>query len=149
MQKELFHHEALQVLDVLVAATVEGPTLATPPATPAISNCYVVGSGPSGAWSGQAQQLGAYTSGGWRFFAPRVGMGVYVASSGSTAVFGGASWEVGTLKGSQLVVDGLKVVDSRGAAISAPTAGSTVDAEARTAIGLILAAIRQHGLIEM
>lgn len=137
------------MLDVLVAATVEGLPLATPPATPAIGTCYMVGSSPSGAWSGHAQQLAAYTSGGWRFIAPRVGMGAYVASSGSTAVFGGVSWEVGTLKGSQLVVEGLKVVGSRGAAIGAPTAGSTVDAEARTAIGQILTAMRQHGLIEM
>ena len=134
---------------MLVAATVEVPPLATPPATPVIGNCYIGGSSPSGAWSGHAQQLAAYTSGGWRFIAPRAGMGVYVASNASTAVFGGASWEVGTLKGSQLVVDGLKVVGSRGAAINTPTAGSTVDAEARTAIGQILAAIRQHGLIEM
>jgi hypothetical protein len=69
--------------------------------------------------------------------------------SRSNAVYHGGSWEVGTLKGSQLVVDGLKVVGARGAAIGAPTAGSTVDAEARTAIGQILSAMRQHGLIEM
>ena len=134
---------------MLVAAAVEVPPLATPPATPVIGTCYIVGSSPSGAWSGHAQQLAAYTSGGWRFIAPRVGMNACVADSGSTAVFGGVSWEVGTLNGSQLVVGGLKVVGARGAAISAPTAGSTVDAEARTAIGQILSAMRQHGLIEM
>lgn len=137
------------MLDVLVAPAVEEPPLATPPSAPAIGNCYIIGSSPSGAWSGHAQQMAAYTSGGWRFVAPRVGTSVYVASSGSIAVFGGGSWEVGTLKGSQLAVDGLKVVGSRGAAIGAPTAGSTVDSEARAAIGQILSAMRLHGLIEM
>ena len=44
-------------------------------------------------------------------------------------------------------VDGLQVVGSRGAAIPTPTGGGTVDAEARTAIGSILSAMRTHGLI--
>lgn len=44
-------------------------------------------------------------------------------------------------------VDGIKVVGSRGSAITDPTGGSTVDAQARTAIGQILTALRGHGLI--
>jgi hypothetical protein len=134
---------------VLVAAAVEGPPLATPPATPAIGSCYIVAGSSSGAWSGHAQQLAAYTSGGWRFIAPLEGMSAYVLTSGCTAVYDGGSWVTGTINGSQLMVDGLKVVGSRGVAITAPAGGSTVDAEARTAIGQILATLRQHGLIEM
>ncbi|MEO5611568.1 MAG: DUF2793 domain-containing protein [Sphingomicrobium sp.] len=148
-QKELFHNEALQVLDVMVAGAVEGLPLATPPASPVIGDCYIVAASPTGAWAGHAQQLVAYTSGGWRFVAPRDGMRVDVVSSGKTAVYRGGAWDVGTLNGSQLVVDGLKVVGSRGSAIAAPAGGPTVDSEARTAIGLILAGLRQHGLIEM
>lgn len=44
-------------------------------------------------------------------------------------------------------VDGTKVVGNQGAAIANPAGGATIDAEARTAIGLILAALRTHGLI--
>jgi hypothetical protein len=44
-------------------------------------------------------------------------------------------------------VDYEQVVGNRQAAISAPSGGSTVDAEARTAIGSILSAMRTHGLI--
>lgn len=44
-------------------------------------------------------------------------------------------------------VDGVKVVGSRGSAIADPTGGSVIDAQARTTLGLILAAIRGHGLI--
>lgn len=134
---------------MLVAGAVQGLPLASPPASPVIGNCYIVAGSPSGAWAGHAQQLAAYTSGGWRFVAPRDGMSVYVVSSTSTAVYHGGLWEVGTLNGSQLVVDGQKVVGSREAAIVAPTGGTTIDAEARTAIGQILATLRQHGLIEM
>ena len=53
---------------------------------------------------------------------------------------------IGEINGSQVIIDGLKVIGARGAAIPAPAAGTTVDAEARTAIGLILAAMRGHGL---
>lgn len=45
-------------------------------------------------------------------------------------------------------LDGLKVVGSQGGAIAAPSGGTTIDLEARTAIGEILAAMREHGLIE-
>ena len=36
---------------------------------------------------------------------------------------------------------------NRAAAIANPTGGAIVDAETRSAIGLILAALRQHGLM--
>ncbi len=137
------------MLDVLVAAAVEGPPLATPPASPAIGNCYLVAGSPTGAWAGHAQQLAAYASGGWRFIAPRDGMNAYDRSSGTTAVYHGGAWEIGTLSGSQVTVGGLKVVGARGVAIAAPTGGTTADTQARATIGLILDALRQHGLIEM
>ena len=72
-----------------------------------------------------------------------------VQSTGSSAVYNNGAWEVGSLRGSQVMVDGQKVVGSRGAAIASPTGGATADAEARTAIGQILAAMREHGLIAM
>ncbi len=147
-QKELYHNEALQLLDVLVAAAVEGLPTAAPPATPAIGLCYIVGGSPSGDWSGRAQQLAAYTSGGWRFIAPRDGMSALVRSSGGTAVYRSGAWEIGTLRGSEVTIDGQQVVGARGAAIAAPTGGGTTDLEARTAVGQILAALREHGLIE-
>ena len=75
------------------------------------------------------------------------GLAAVVRSSGSTAVYGNGAWEIGKLRGSEVIVDGVKVVGSRQAAIRAPAGGSTTDAEARTAIGAILAALRAHGLI--
>lgn len=140
----MFHNEALQLLDVLVAAAVEGLPLATPP----IGNCYIVAGSPTGDWVGHAQQLAAFTSGGWRFIAPRDGMTAQVRSNGSNAVYRDGTWEVGTLRGSVLNLDGLKVGGPQGAAIAAPAGGTTADLEARTAIGEILAAMREHGLIE-
>ena len=144
----MFHNEALQLLDVLVAAAVEEPPLGAPPASPASGACYIVAGGPTGAWAGHAHKLAAYTSGGWRFIAPRDGMAALVKTSGATALVRNGAWELGKLRGSEAIVDGQKVLGARGSAIAAPGAGSTVDAEARTAIGQILAAMRGHGLIE-
>jgi hypothetical protein len=133
---------------VLVAAAVEGLPLAAPPASPVVGNCYIVGAAPTGAWAGKAQSLAAYTSGGWRFIAPRDGLSAYVKSNGATAAYRSVGWVFGDLSGSQVSVDGTKVVGARGVAIANPAGGAVLDAEARAAIGLMLAALRQHGLIQ-
>ncbi len=135
------------MLDVVVSAAVEGLPLATPPDSPTVGSCYLVAASPTGAWAGQANKLAAFTSGGWRFVAPFDGLAAVVRSSGSTAVYRNATWEVGKLRGSEVTLDGVKVVGAQQAAILAPTGGTTVDAQARTAIGAILTALRAHGLI--
>jgi hypothetical protein len=146
-QKELFHNEALQLLDVVVSAAVEGLPLSTPPGSPAVGSCYIVGASPTGAWVGEADRLAAFTSGGWRFVAPIDGLSALVRSSGSIAVYRNGAWEVGTVRGSEVQVDGIKVLGARQAAIPTPAGGSSVDAEARAAIEAILTALRSHGLI--
>lgn len=124
----------------------EGPR-ASPPAAPLVGSCYLVADAPTGEWEGQARKLAAFTSGGWRFVTPAEGLTVYVRSAGVPALFRAGAWEIGQLRGSALVVAGLQVVGERAGAIASPAGGSTVDAESRTAIGQIVAALRQHGLI--
>jgi hypothetical protein len=75
-------------------------------------------------------------------------MRFYVRASGTWAEFRQGAWEIGSLRGSALVIDDEQVVGIRLAGIVAPSGGSTVDAEARTALGAILGALRTHGLIE-
>jgi hypothetical protein len=146
-QKELFHNEALQLLDSLVAPAVEDGPANDPPANPAIGQCYLIGEAPTGEWSGYAAHLAAYTSAGWRFIPPTSGMALFVKSTSTVATFSSAGWEIGMLRGSKLLIDGEQVVGSRGAAIADPSGGSSVDVEGRAAIGSILAILRQHGLI--
>ena len=147
-QKELFHNEALQLLDVVVAAAVEGAPLSAPPTPPPVGSCYLIGPSPIGVWIGRQNQLANYTSGGWRFITPQEGMAALVKSSGLTATFRAGAWEIGTVTGAKFVVGGQQVVGSRAAAIASPAGGATVDSQSRSVIGLILAAMRQHGLIE-
>ena len=43
-QKEVTHNDALNILDVLIQAVVQDVGLNTPPGSPTIGQCWVVGS---------------------------------------------------------------------------------------------------------
>lgn len=146
-QKELWHNEALSLLDTVVAAAVEEPPINDPPEAPSAGCCYIVGASPSGEWSEASSSLAAFTSAGWRFVAPTPGLIVLVKSSGTFATYGTGGWEVGTVRAAQVVVEDQQVVGARAGPIADPAGGSSVDAEARTAVTQILSALRQHGLI--
>jgi hypothetical protein len=147
-QKEFYHNEALQTLDLLTAAAIEEGPRNSPPATPLVGECYIVGDAPTDDWAGRSHCLAGYTSGGWRYVDPIDGMSAYVKATSTWANYRAGSWEVGTLRGAGLVIGGTQVVGSRLAAIAGPSGGSIVDPESRAAIDQILAALRQHGLIE-
>ena len=80
--------------------------------------------------------------------APVEGMTAFVRTSAQTAVYRQGAWEIGQIRGATLILGGQQVVAARGAAIASPSGGATVDSQARGAVDLILAALRQHGLIE-
>ena len=148
-QKEILHNEALQLLDIVVAAAVEELPRASAPSTPPQAACYIVGAPATGEWAGKEDMLAGYSAGGWRFIPPVEGTTVFVRSTATWALYREGAWELGTLRGSSLLIDGQKVVGSRASAITAPAGGSNIDVEARATIGEILSALRQHGLIEM
>lgn len=147
-QKEFTHNESLQTLDLLVAGAVEEPPRTTPPASPAPGACYVVDAGATDAWTGLSGYVAGWTSGGWRAIPPVEGMALYERTTGSRLTYRSGAWELGTVRGSSLLIDGQQVVGARQAAIASPAAGSVIDVEGRTAIAAILDALRRHGLIE-
>ncbi len=146
-QKELSHNEALALLDFAVQPVVEAVGVDTPPTAPAEGACWVVGASPSGAWAGQAHALAGWTAAGWRFVPARDGMAAWSRADDAIARFSGGSWTIGRISGTRLVLAGTAVVGAQQAAIANPVGGSVPDAEARTAIVAILAALRSHGLI--
>lgn len=148
-QKEFTHNEALQTLDLAVAAAVEESARADPPLSPAIGDCYIVGASATGEWSGKSQSVAGFTSGGWRFVGPIEGMTVYVKSEALFATFADGAWEMGVVRGSSVAIAGQQVVGPRLAAIASVAGGSTIDAEARLTVDAILDALRQHGLIDV
>jgi hypothetical protein len=147
-QKEFFHNEALQILDMVVAAAVEEEPRDVPPDSSAQGICFIVGSSPTGAWAGKVHNLACYTSGGWRFLPPIEGMCVYVKATSVWATYRAGAWETGVVRGSSLVLGGQQVVGGRLVGIASPAGGATVDTQARDAIHNILVALREHGLID-
>lgn len=146
-QKEVSHNEALAALDLLVQAGVEAVGVDVPPVAPVPGQCWIVGTAPTGAWTGQAGALAGWTGGGWRFAAPVAGMTVWTGGDGGFARYEGSAWVTGRLRGAVLVLGGAQVVGPQRPAIADPAGGATVDAEARAALAAVLGALREHGLI--
>lgn len=76
-------------------------------------------------------------------------MTAFVRTTGTWGAYRSGAWELGVVRGSTLVLGGQQVVGSRAGPIASPSGGTTIDAEARGVIDQILAAMRQHGLIEI
>ncbi len=146
-QKEMFHNESLAAIDALLHAAVEGVGGDVPPAAPMAGQSWIVGPLPSGVWAGHAHALASWTESGWRFAGAVVGMRVLVRATSMEAVWDGAAWRQGELRGSKLVVGESQVVGARRPGIADPVGGTTIDAEARGAVAAVLAAMRAHGLI--
>lgn len=147
-QKELFHNESLQRIDMLLCPVVEGAEISSPPAEPRAGDCYLIAPGATGAWVGKDGMLAGYTQGGWRFITPVEGVRLFDRSNGQMVVRRGNGWESGIIRGQQLQIDGETVVRGRQPAIANPSAGAVVDGQCRSAVSAILATLRTHGLIE-
>ena len=137
----------MAILDSLCAPSVEQGPLDTPPSSPTTGASYIVGPSATGAWAGHGGKLAVCPSGGWRFIDPPLGMRVFVKSTGLVAEYRSGGWEMGIMHAETVKIDGQQVVSSQEASIANPSGGSTVDTAARAAIGQILAALRNHGLI--
>lgn len=146
-QKEIWHNEALALLDLLVQPVVRSVGAIEPPAVPDPGDCHVVGEGAHADWAGRDHSVAGWTEAGWRFVAPTEGMRFLIAGTMVPITFVEGAWQTGVLAASELVVNGLKVVGERGAAVDAPTGGATIDSEARAAISSIISVMTAHGLI--
>lgn len=85
-QKEGYVNEITARIDALLHGAIEAE-LATPPATPSDGQCWLVATGASGDWTGQAGRIAARQSGNWLFIAPRDGMRLLNRTSGQEIRF--------------------------------------------------------------
>jgi hypothetical protein len=91
--------------------------------------------------------VAGWTQGGWRFVAAFEGMRVSIRSSGQTAIFASNGWMVGVLDVTSVRVGGVGVLGGHRPAIANAVGGGVQDVEARATLGLVLSALRAHGLI--
>lgn len=146
-QKEITHNEAIVMADALLHPSVESRALTAPPSSPTPGQSWIVGSEGSGDWAGHDDAIAAFHAGGWSFIAPSEGCLAWVRDEGVFALFGTGGWETGQWPVNGLLLGGDVLLTTTQPPIADPSGGTTVDAEARTAIGLMLASLRAHGLI--
>lgn len=146
-QKELWHNEALALVDLALAAGVKGLELDAPPVDPEPGDAWVVGPEPTGVWAGHPGALAGWTAGGWRFVPPFEGLSVWLHGQKLHARFTDGGWSTGEVRARHVLVDGTPVLGPQRPAIADPAGGATVDAEARSALAEVLGALREHGLI--
>jgi hypothetical protein len=147
-QKEQYHNEAVLLADLLLHACVEGGPDPTPPGDPEPGQAWLVASPAAGAWNGRDHCIAGWTESGWRFVAPVAGMSVWKKDAGLWAHWTGSSWSSGEVPAARLVVGGQQVVGERQPAVPSPSGGTTIDAEARSALNAVIVALRSHGLID-
>ena len=146
-QKEMFHNEALNMVDGLLHPVVEAVGANEPPPSPEPGQSWILGATPAGAWVGRARAIACWTEGGWRFRDPVAGLRAVVRATRQPVEWDGVSWREGEVVCTRVIVGGLPVLGARRAAVPAPAGGSVVDVEARGALAAILEALRGHGLI--
>ncbi len=91
-QKHITLNEALTRLDTLVMLSVKSRVLATPPASPADGDRYIVGAGGSGAWAGRDGEVAAFLNGGWTFAQPSEGWRAWVENESADVFYFTSAW---------------------------------------------------------
>ena len=145
-QKEVTHNEALAIADIAVQAVVQSVAPTSVPSSPLLGQCWIVGLSPTGAWAGQPNAIAAWTSGGWRFVAPFVGMQVWSIADNVMIRRDALTWVTGQLTAARLSINSQQVVGSRQPRVAVATGGVTIDLQARAAIAALIAGLETHGL---
>ena len=91
-QKHVTHNEAVMLLDALVHLAVISRALSAPPVTPAEADRYIVATGASGDWAGQAGRIALRQDGAWRFLVPNPGFRAWVVAENTAATWTGTAW---------------------------------------------------------
>lgn len=90
-QKEVTHNASLDILDALLQAAMVSVSVNTPPGSPVAGDCYIVGTSPTGAWTGKAKALAYYTT-GWNFITPWEGLTVWAKDANALYTYDGTNW---------------------------------------------------------
>jgi len=122
-QKEVFHNEALFLLDNLIAPVVQDVRNDPSTLSPQSGQSWLVGTAPTGDWAARDNNIASWSASGWIFTEPKAGTLVMDIHTGCFRIFQGGGWFVSN-------------------ALSQVSGGTTVDNEARAAIHIIIELLR-------
>lgn len=92
-QKHITHNEAIARLDAVVQLAVMDRDLATPPASPADGDRYIVAAAATGAWTGWDLSVAVYYAGGWLRLTPQPGWLCWIADEAGLVYWTGSAWQ--------------------------------------------------------
>ncbi|MBS7668212.1 DUF2793 domain-containing protein [Croceicoccus gelatinilyticus] len=125
-QKEVFVNEAHVIMDAMLHPLVEGVS-DQPPVSPANGECWIVAPGATASFDNRDHQIACFNEGQWIFCQPVEGMRVFDKALGANRFYRDG-WNANTV-------------------ISKPSGGTTVDAEARSAIDGLIDALQRSGIV--
>ncbi|WP_347302752.1 DUF2793 domain-containing protein [Croceibacterium sp. TMG7-5b_MA50] len=127
VQKEFFVNEAHALIDALLHPVLLG-TATSPPSNMQDGDCWIVGAGATGEWAGRANMLACRQAGTWLYAKPCEGLKAYDRKTGQELRYSNGRW-------------------SGAVAVTKVQGGATVDAEARSAIAGLIAALTHAGIL--
>ena len=114
------------MIDSLLMGVIEA-SLATPPSAPADGAAYRLLSGADDDWTGHDGEIALRIGGSWNFISPTEGMSVFDKNA-RVQLHYDSGWATASIP-------------------TQPTGGTTVDAEARTAISEIVDTLKTAGIL--
>lgn len=126
--KELFHNEALILLDFLIHPTVQAVADDPQSISPMVGQCWLVGHAAVAEWSGKDGEIAGWSDGGWHFIKPQESMKIIVTENKQSAIYQDGDWQF---------------VET----IAPPSGGPNIDFEARSAIDSILLVLRKAAIL--
>ncbi len=121
--KELYHNDALILLDFLSHPVVHAIANDPQSLVPELGDCWLIGLDAVAEWEGRSNQIAGWSSAGWHFINPQESMRIIVASDQVAATYSAGFW-------------------ASAASIEEPAGGMTIDSQARAAIDSILETLR-------
>lgn len=85
----------LKRLGAVVGLSVKDRDLATPPASPANGDRYIVPATATGAWSGRTDQIAVRIAGAWEYHVPKIGWTCFIEDEDVLAVYKPTGWSAG------------------------------------------------------
>jgi hypothetical protein len=91
-QKEVTHNSALNLLDIFTRPSVLEMDKDTPPVSPTVGDCYVVGGSPTDEFVSHEDEIACYTDNGWIFAAPFKWLDVVNDDDDTRYTYDGSAW---------------------------------------------------------
>ena len=85
----------LKRLGAVVGLSVKDRDLATPPASPANGDRYLIPAAATGAWAGKTNQIAVRVANNWEYYVPKVGWLCHIEDEAVLSAYKTTGWSAG------------------------------------------------------